>query len=92
MHIPQTETTRFTQFLYEQKNKMVYFPNRNDMYIYVNLLVLHQTTKKLQILVVHEKGIVNTRVILALGNIYNTIFFFSATETNKKEKKPETIP
>lgn len=37
------------------------------MYIYVNLFVLHQTTKKLHILVVHEKGIADTRVNFNTG-------------------------
>lgn len=45
-----------------KQNEMLCFPNRNAMCIYVNLVVLHQTTKKLQIIVAHEKGIANTRV------------------------------
>lgn len=43
------------------------FSKQKLMSIYVNLLVLHQKTKKLQILVVRDKGIANTRVHFSTG-------------------------
>lgn len=67
---------------------MLCFPNRNGIYIYVLLLFLHQTTKKLQILVVHEKGIDNTRVNFSTGeHLQYSITIFSVKEENKQANK-----
>lgn len=69
---------------------MLCFPNRTGMHIYVNILVLHQTMKKLQILVVHEKGIANTRVNFSTGEyLQYSITIFSAKEENKQTNKKQ---
>lgn len=61
------------------------------IYIYVNLLILHQTTKKLQIVFVHEKGIANTRVNFSTGeHLQYWITIFSAKDASKQ--KPDSIP
>lgn len=74
-----------------KQNKRLCFPNRNGMYNYVNLPVLHQTTKKLQILVVHEKGIANARVNFSTReHLQYSITIFRKKQTNKQ--KPESIP
>lgn len=68
------------------------FSKQKLMSIYVNLLVLHQKTKKLQILVVRDKGIANTRVHFSTGEyLQYQITFFSAKEPNKQVNKNQKV-